>query len=167
MKKIKLITCFVSLTMLSSCIWYTGTDDDDFESFSNYDPVVLERTVFNNSISLTDPIPIVNSGKIYVKDTFLFINEVNKGFHIYDNSNPENPVPLRFLTTPGATDMAIRNNTFYINQARDLIAVSFNAEDNSVTVEKRIENTFPRLQSPEGETQFVNEDMVVVDWKLK
>lgn len=113
---------------------------------------MLERTVFNNSISLTDPIPIVNSGKIYVRDTFLFINEVNKGFHIYDNSNPENPIPLRFLTTPGATDMAIRNNTFYINQARGLIVVSFNAEDNSVIVEKRIEKTFPSLQSPEGET---------------
>jgi len=135
---------------------------------SQYEPVFLSRAVFEESVTVNNPLAIVTSGKIYVKGDFLFVNELNKGFHVFDNTDPTNPKSVKFLEVPGATDMAIRNNMIYINQATDLIAVEYLPETNSAILTKRIRNTFPMLLSPDGFDAFdIPENSVVVDWKLK
>lgn len=156
--------------LLSSCFYFGGSDDDDplIDIVSNnYDPVVLKRDNFNTSVALMPPKNQDIMGKIYVKDNYLFINEPNKGFHIYDNANPENPVKLKFLKVLGSTDVSIKQDILYINNAVDLIALSFTNGFNEVTVSKRIENIFPELISPDGFLANVAPDEVVVDWKLK
>lgn len=159
---------FLFLIFQSCCAPFGDCGDDFVEPLSQYEPVYLDRTEFENSVGLQNSISIGISGKIYVKDQFLFINERNKGFHIYDNSDPENPKALNFLEAPGSTDMAIRDNMIYINQATDLIAVQYNAADNTTTLTKRISNTFPPLRSPDGlEAYDIPENSVVIDWKLK
>jgi hypothetical protein len=44
----------------------------------------LETVAFQNAQ------PIIKSGKIYIKDDLMFINDVNKGFHVYDYTDPKN-----------------------------------------------------------------------------
>jgi len=169
MKKYKIPFALLALIIFQSCCPpFSDCDDDFFEPTSRFEPVFLERTVFENSVSLKDSQPIDTSGKIYVKGNFLFINELNEGFHVYDNSDPTNPKVVKFITAPGATDMAIRSNMIYINQATDLIAIEYNPETNALNLTKRIPNTFPSLSSPDGEIAYaIPENSVVVDWKLK
>ncbi|TBN04401.1 hypothetical protein EYD45_07220 [Hyunsoonleella flava] len=156
--------------LLSSCIYFGGSDDDDplIDVTSNrYDPVILKRESFNTSIELMPPQNQGIMGKIYIKDNYLFINEPNKGFHIYDNSNPENPIKLKFLKVLGSTDVSIKQDILYVNNAVDIIALSFSNDFNEVTVSKRIENVFPEMISPDGYRANIASDEVVIDWTLK
>lgn len=167
-KKQTIFVLFAISIFQSCCPPFTDCDDDFVEPVSRYEPVFLERSEFENSVALKNSVSIGTSGKIYVKDNLLFINELNKGFHVFDNSDPANPKSIQFLNVPGATDLAIRSNMVYINQATDLIAIDYNTELNSIALTKRIANTFPSLRSPDGnESYTIPENMVVVDWKLK
>lgn len=166
MKNLKLLLFTVTLAgtfSLQSC-FYNYHDDDDFTTPQNsqYTPVIMSREQMVNSIKMSAPKSMKKAGKIYVKDSYIFITDENKGFHIYDNSNPNAPQLTGFLEVPGATDMAIKNNTIYINQAVDLVAVSLN--NNQVTVQKRIVNTFPQKISPDGFNHYAGENEIIVDW---
>lgn len=151
---------------LSSCIYF-GTEEDELDYESIYEPIIMKRDAFNVSVKLSPPQPQSEMGKIYVKDNFLFISEPNKGFHIFNNSNPKTPEKLKFLKVPGSTDISIKSDVLYINNAVDLIAVTFNNSFNEVTVTKRIENVFPEKISPDGFLAGAANDEVVIDWKLK
>ena len=171
MKTPHLLFLISTVLILESCCFY-GNCDDDFDddplAFSYYEPVFLSRTDLELSVRLNEPAQIINSGKIYVKDNLLFVSEVRKGFHVFDNSNPENPIKIKFIEAPGSTDLAIRENVLYINQATDLIAARFDFDTNSLLVTKRVENTFPELLSPDGFYAYdVPANSIVIDWKLK
>jgi len=157
------------ITFQSCCLPPFDCNDDFVEPFTtSYEPVFLSRVDFEKSVTLKNTLAIGTSGKIYVKDNLLFVNELNKGFHVYDNSDPANPKAIQFLEAPGSTDMAIRNSMIYINQATDLIAVEYNPTTKTATLSKRIPNTFPELRSPDGFNAYdIPENSVVVDWKLK
>ncbi len=158
----KKLISLILLILLQSCIFLGGEREP--EELSNYTPVFLNRAEFENSVILLNTTNIGNAGKIYVFNDNLFINEKNGGFHVYDNSNTTNPIPLKFINAPGATDMAIKNNTMYINQARDLIAVELSANMQSLTVTKRIRNVFPDMISPDGFYANIPEGQVLVNW---
>ena len=156
-----LISCLI---LLNTSCWIPEGEEPQYESY-DYDPVTLSRDAFENSTKLIDNQPIKKSGKIYIKDDFLIINEPNKGFHIYDNTDPENPKKLKFLQVLGSTDLSIKGNNIYANNAIDLIAISIDDEFNTINITKRIRNIFPELQSPDG--FYNNETNITVDWKLK
>lgn len=161
-----LVLCVTLL--LSSCIYFGGSSPDDVDYIvESYDPVIIKREIFNASVTLMPPQKQEVMGKIYVKDNFLFINEPNKGFHIYDNTNPENPVKLKFLKVIGSTDVSIKGDVLFVNNLVDLIAITFNNTLNEVIVTKRVEGVFPELFSPDGFKADLAPDEVVVDWILK
>ncbi len=135
-----------------------------------YEPIVMKREEFNNSIQLEASKSMTKSGKIYIKDQLLFINDVNKGFHIYDNTNPSLPRKIAFLNTPGSTDMAIRDTTIYINQSVDLVGITIDANATNFTIQKRIQNTFPvSFVGPNGRWYYheLLEDEIITDWQRK
>lgn len=166
MKKIyKLLVMVFTLSLLHSCWWRNERETPQMPS-ETYDPVIISRAELQN-ISLQAPKPTVKNAKIYIKDQYIFVNDSKKGFHIIDNSNPSQPQKLKFLNALGSTDVAIRNNVLYINQARDLVALQINPATSEVKVLKRIENIFPALRAPNGQTVNVKDNQVVIDWKLK
>ena len=63
-----------------------------------------------------------NPGKIYVKDNYLFINEVKKGIHIIDNSNPSFPKAISFIQILGNVDIAVKGNILYADSYTDFVA---------------------------------------------
>lgn len=63
-----------------------------------------------------------NPGKIYIKDNYLFINEIKKGIHIIDNANPASPRVLSFLAIPGNVDMAVKGNILYADSYSDMVS---------------------------------------------
>ncbi|MFT6192114.1 MAG: hypothetical protein ACJAYY_000263 [Paraglaciecola sp.] len=134
--------------------------------FSRYDPIFLSTAEFENSIEIQDKKEVTEASKIYIINNFIFINDKRTGFHIFDNSDTSNPIKKKFLKAPGATDIAIRNNVLYINQATDLVVLTFDFNTLTTVVSKRLKNVFPELQSPDGEW-FYEEGKVVVNWTQK
>lgn len=162
LKLTKQITILFLLVFTLSSMTCEG--GDDWRSRSNYKPTTMSRADFENSIKMSAPQTMKKAGKIYLKDNYMFIGDSNRGFHIYKNDNPENPVLIAFIEIPGVTDIAIRDDIFYANQAVDLIAFKLNVENQQVQIVKRIPNTFPELVSPDGYVQNVGQDQIVVDW---
>jgi len=65
--------------------------------------------------------PIVNLGKIYYNDPYIFVNESARGVHIIDNTNPAAPKKISFLTIPGNNDIAVKGNYLYADNLRDMV----------------------------------------------
>ena len=168
MKKIiTLILIFAITISLESCCFYGDCNDGPEEPVNSYKPVILNRATFETSVKILPSAKIVKSGKIYIKDNVMLVNDVNKGFHIYNYSDATNPVKIAFLEIPGATDVAIRNSTIYINQAVDLVTLKYDLPTNRVTVLYRNKNIFPQKMSPEGFNNPVKDNEIIIDWILK
>ena len=154
------------LFLFQSCIPYP----DDVTPQSLYKPIVQPRSEFEKTIELIEPRQVVNSGKIYIKDHLIYLNEVGEGFHIIDNSDPEHPEPIAFLRIPLSTDLAIRDRTIYVHHAVDLVAFTYSVDKNMLDILHRERNVFPPLRSPEGldETHYeIPEDHIVLGYELE
>lgn len=164
MKKLIVLICCFSL---SSCFVNWGDEPQTGDPFSsNYNPVVLTTAAFENSIAVQDKKEVTEASKIYIINNYIFINDKRTGFHIFDNSDASNPIKKKFLKAPGATDIAIRNNVMYINQATDLVVLTFDFNTLNAIVSKRVKNVFPELRSPDG-IGFYEDGKVVVNWIQK
>lgn len=160
----KLILMFCCFTFLN-CFFNNENRSVD-PVFFRYEPIFLSAAEFENSIEIQDKKEVTEASKIYIINNFIFINDKRTGFHIFDNSDTSNPIKKKFLKAPGATDIAIRNNVLYINQATDLVVLTFDFNTLTTVVSKRLKNVFPELQSPDGEW-FYEEGKVVVNWIQK
>jgi hypothetical protein len=161
MKKIVLLL-LVSFLFISC--WPT-TDNGEFAR-QEYKPVIIARTALESSIAFQNSQPIIKAGKIYIKDDLMFINDVNKGFHVYDYTDPNKPIRLHFIKAPGATDLAIKGNTLYINQAVDLVTATFNPATKKFAVTNRNRYVFPQKQAPNGSNAYTKENEIIIDWTL-
>ncbi len=165
------ILLFCCCLSLQSC-WPTGTDDTDafidLQPSDYYQPVIMQRSEFETTTTLlTNAEVIINSGKIYVKDTYIFINERNKGFHIINNTDPTNPQNIAFLNVLGSSDLTIKDDAIYVNNATDLLALTIDINSGTIEITKRVTNAFPQIRSPFG-SEFYNlqENEIIVDWIL-
>ncbi|GGG42743.1 hypothetical protein [Bizionia arctica] len=163
------VLIYIGLLSLSGCFGYSQDDDVTYPPYQNlYEPILITRAEFESSIELLPARTIVNSGKIYVKDTFLFINEVQEGFHIINNTNPENPENIGFLKVIGSSDMSIKQNSIYIDNASDLIALKFTDLFDAIEITKRIPNIFPNpfRASPDFQQYYYEDDLIIIGWRL-
>jgi hypothetical protein len=97
------------------------------------------------------PRPVGKLGKIYYKDSTIYVAESGWGIHVIDNSDPANPVRIRFLQIPGCRDVAIRGNILYADNVTDLVAIDISDLDNIVVL-KRVEGLYEQLdqETPEA-----------------
>lgn len=70
-------------------------------------------------------------GKIYVKGDYLFINEIKKGIHVINNSDPGNPRFVSFINIPGNGDIAVRDQILYADSFSDLVALDISDPENA------------------------------------
>ncbi len=99
------------------------------------------------AISMDKPHELSAPGKIYVYGDYLFINEVTKGIHVVDNSNPASPRFLNFINIPGNIDLAVNSNILYADSYVDLLAFDISNPTN-ISLAKRVENVF--------DSQYIN-----------
>lgn len=124
-----------------------------------------------NLISSESPRPIENLGKIYYKAPYIFINEQAKGVHVLDNSNPNNPQKVGFITIPGNRDIAIKGNYMYADNFKDLVCIDITDINNVSEVTRTVGlYEFPDQPYPEnynGYFECVDTDKGdVVGWML-
>ncbi|MFM8759490.1 MAG: hypothetical protein ACKODS_08115, partial [Methylophilaceae bacterium] len=128
---------FLLLGLLFSC-----EDKVEIEQRYNYfEPVFTTTAEIRASVTPVAPQEIKEAGKIYIKDNWLFVNEVGKGIHIVDNTNPASPLVKSFLNIPGNYDMAIKGDILYADSYIDLIAFDISDKSN-IKITKRIEGIF-------------------------
>jgi len=115
----------ILLTVIAICLALGNIScTDDCETTRTYRtavPFVVTYEQVRKGVAAEGPQELVNPGKIYVKDNYLFINEVKKGIHIIDNSNPASPQNIAFLKIPGAVDVAVKDNTMYADSYMDIV----------------------------------------------
>ncbi|WP_046755315.1 hypothetical protein [Kordia jejudonensis] len=161
--KTNYLIVLIALT-LTSCFY----NDDNVIPFvpptSLFEPTTMLRSDFEASITVQEAKPITETGKIYVIGQYVFINEPYQGFHIVNNVDPTNPIVEKYLVTPGATDLIFKNDSFYINQAVDLVALKFNSSFDGVIETQRVQNIFPQLLSPDGFFPNTPQDEIVINW---
>jgi hypothetical protein len=125
---------------------YPRLPDKAPEKATGYRPV-YEAYEQIRVIQTRPPQPLLKPGKIYIKDNFLFINELGEGFHIFDNTDPAKPTPISFVSIPGNVDVAVKDSILYADNRVDLVALNI-ANPRNVKLVKRIENAFPPAPLP-------------------
>jgi len=145
MKTLKFILPALLLIMPVS-VFFISCQDKTFEeiTYTANVPVYMGFDEFRSAVKRSDPRQMEQPGKIYFKDNYLFVNEINKGVHVVDNSDPANPVMTTFLEIPGNYDIAIKGNILYADSFIDLVAIDISDPLNPVEID-RVEDAFPNV----------------------
>lgn len=75
-------------------------------------------------IQLVNARQVKNPGKIYTYKSFLLVNEIQEGIHVFDNVDPQNPKPIGFIQIMGNSDMAIKEDVLYADHMGNLVALT-------------------------------------------
>ncbi len=167
---IKLSSVFAIVIIViafSSCL-----KDRDFLQKANT-PVYMSYDKFRVSFKTSPAKEIANPGKIYFKDNYIFINDVNAGIHVIDNSTPSSPQKLIFYEILGNVDIAIRGNILFADSYIDLVAYDISDIMNPVEI-SRMENVFPEVLPIVEEQDYPiayglldRDNGVIVGWEVK
>ncbi|MCW4470522.1 hypothetical protein OGH69_16240 [Flavobacterium sp. MFBS3-15] len=166
MKHLRLMLAGLPVLLLAGCEGYGDPDNVVLTTPppQQFEPIVMNRDEFEAAVQVMPEQAITKAGKIYIKNGLLFINDVRKGFHVYNYTDPANPVPMGFINIPGSTDLAMRAHVIYINQATDLVVMSY-SEDGTITLVGRNRDVFPSMPSPDGTIDNVADDEVIIGWE--
>jgi hypothetical protein len=110
---------FVGLWGFTSCT-------DECETTITYtvqDPITMTRSQMVQGVKSEAARSLASPGKIYSYGRYVFVNELYKGIHVIDNSNPAAPKNTAFISIPGNVDLAIRDNILFADAGPDLLAL--------------------------------------------
>ena len=120
------------------------------ESYTNFG-IVLDDIRINEGSKETyyfsAPKKITKSGKLYFKDNFIFVNDVNEGVHIINNQNPKSPKKTAFLNIPGNTDVSIKGDYLFANSHSDLVVYDIKNIENIIYT-GTVKNVFRQQMVP-------------------
>jgi hypothetical protein len=158
---VMLFACPVAIVLL-----FTGCLKDDCRhAYKIFTPVYKTLSELRSSVQGGAAIPLVNTGKLYIKANWIYLNEKDKGIHVIDNSNPSQPKNNAFITIPGNIDIAMKGDILYADLYSDFATIDISNPKN-ISVKKYLTNTFP---SRVNYTNSTNPDSInaVVAWTSK
>lgn len=137
MKKVLIALSAVLMLSLGACI-----KDSLKQTYVYYRPVYKTKQEVRAAITSSTPQSIVNPGKLFYKDGYVFLNDLEKGVHIIDVRNPAAPKVVAFVAIPGSVDLAVRGNILYADLTTDLVAIDI-SNPLQVKLAKVLEGVFP------------------------
>ncbi|HYH13719.1 MAG TPA: hypothetical protein VD794_00770 [Flavisolibacter sp.] len=145
MKKVTLAVNTFLLCILITV--FTGCLKDSCKNtYSIYTPIYQTLTEVRIAMKSTTPQALKQTGKLYVYDNYIFLNEVDKGIHVIDNTNPSAPRNISFIPIPGNVDLAVKGNYLYADSYSDIVVFDISTPT-QVTARKFINNVFPLRSS--------------------
>lgn len=111
------------LTLLMTGLWSCNDRCQETHVVKRMTPVTVSLMEVRRSLKTEAPRTLEHPGKIYIKGNYILINEIKKGLHVIDNSNPAAPRFVSFINIPGNGDMAVRGNILYADSYTDLVAL--------------------------------------------
>lgn len=154
----------MAVLLLSSC------EDKKFRTYTANVPIYLSYEDLRKSIEAETPREILKPGKIYFKDSYVFINEFMEGVHIIDISDPADPDPVSFIPVKGNVDMAIKDDVLYLDSYTDLVMIDISDPANPEMlsrIEDMLEYTLPPYDYDYPLAQVDEEEGVVTGWEVK
>jgi hypothetical protein len=151
--------------LLPGCSKDGNKADTQKYTYTVYTPVYKSRADVIAGINGYASTPIEQAGKLYIKDNFIYVNEINKGIHIINNSDPSNPVQVAFLSIPGNIDIAIKGNILYADMYDELLALDI-TDPHHAKLTNTIKNFFTE-RTFIGSFLANTDDEVAVDWSEK
>ncbi len=130
-------------------------------SYTLYLPVYKTTAEVRANIKSNPAKDIQQPGKIVLLGNYIFLNEVDRGIHIIDNSNPSSPKNIAFIDIPGNEDLAVKGNTLYADLYTDLVTLDI-TDPLYVVVKKYNEGVFPNRLYSNG--FYPDSSKVIVDW---
>jgi hypothetical protein len=160
MKKLSILICCLLLGFL----FHSCMKDELTRTYTIMSPVYKSKSEVYANIKTNPPRVIETPGKIFLYGNYIFLNEVDKGVHIIDNSDPAHPVIKGFIDIPGNLDIAVKGNTLYADLYRDLVVVDI-SNPLSANFVKYIPEVFPTRQYLNGFSS--DSSRVIVGWIKK
>lgn len=118
MKKLQICLALCVGVLLTNC-----GDIETTKSVIGLSPVYGTIDDIQDLVTAEESRDLKTVGKIYTYQNLLFINEVGTGLHVYDNVDPKNPEPLKFINIPGNVDIAIKDAYIYADMGSGIITI--------------------------------------------
>ena len=157
---------------------FSCDDDGPYEAYLVARPVLMDAITFKaEAIDISEPMPILSSGKIYAYKSYIFINDVDRGFHVIDNQNPTAPKSIAFIKLEGNYDISIKDDKLFADSYGDLVIFDI-SDINAIQLTSRLENAiynndiwlanleFPQADIYDYSKIDYNKD-IVVGWEVK
>ena len=154
------LACGLVLLLLNAC----SKEHGETTTYKILSPVYEDRSTVLAALNGRADQSFLHTGKIYVKDNFIFINEIDKGIHVIDNTNPSHPRQIAFLRIPGNEDIAILGNILYADMYADLLAIDV-TDVTKAHLTASLNNFFTGRQYVNG--YYTSGDQVITDWVEK
>lgn len=158
------------LPVLMLLLAITSCTDKIYESFTANAPIYMSYEELRSAVKMSAPRDLNKPGKIYFKDQYVLINEMMKGVHVFDVSDPANPQNKGFIEIPGNVDIAIKENILYADSYIDLVSIDVSNFDN-LTETGRVQQVFPytlpQFDNKYPVARIEQEKGVVIGWEVK
>ncbi len=164
MKKISTFCAVAAMLIFSSLIFQGCLKDTVSRTYTMYTPLYKTSAEVRANIKSDVPVSVKNPGKMFVLGNYIYLNEIDKGVHIIDNSNLGAPVNKYFIAIPGNLDLAVTGNTLYADLYNDLVTLDI-SDPSSVKIKKITEDVFPFRRYGNGFVPIAGK--VIVDWIKK
>ena len=131
------------LIIFALALFFGCTDENEKKPFSGegYKPVYISKDKAF-IIKAEQPTILLNPGKLFLYNNYIFITDKGSGVHIINNTNPASPTKLKFISIPGVKDVVVKNGVLFADNITDLIALDISDLSN-ITVKKRIKDVYP------------------------
>ena len=130
------------------------------KTYSWFEPLYKTSAEVRANIKSNPARDIQNPGKLFIIGNYIYLNEVDKGIHIIDNSNPSSPKNIAFIDIPGNLDLAVKGNRLYADLYTDLVTLDISNPLNVVKV-NITDGVFPGRYY--GGPVLAN-DKIIYDW---
>ena len=127
----------ITILLLNSCL-----KDHVTNSYTYFLPIYKTTAEVRANIKANAPQDIQSTGKIFLKGKYVFLNEIDKGVHIIDNSNPSSPQNIAFIDIPGNMDIAVKGNYLFADSYTDLVVVDISDPLKAKAI-SFVDNAFP------------------------
>jgi len=153
----RLAIVVLSLFLFSGC----GVEPEADTEVEGYRPMYVSREDASRIATLTAQ-PLRQTGKIYAKDTLVFVNELHKGIHVINNKDLRNPQKIAFVSIPGNVDMAVKGNTLYADNFTDMLVLDI-SDPRNISLVRRLTDALP--QGIQNYPPYLNVSFECVDPK--
>jgi hypothetical protein len=135
--------------IISGYMFLSGCDDSTYKEYRGNVPLYMTYEELRASITKGNTQELMNPGKIYFKDKYIFIVEERRGIHIYDDTDPAAPVKKDFISIPGVVDISISGSTLYADSYIDLVVLDVSDIMNVHEI-NRVKGILPYTLPPTG-----------------
>ena len=156
-----LLPLFIFAILFSGCIKDKCTE---VRTYAYFEPVYSTTAEVRANIKSNAAREIETPGKLFIKGNYIFLNEIDKGIHIINNTNPANPINVAFVDIPGNLDLAVNGNALYADLYTDMVTLDI-SDPLNVVVKKYNEGVFPFRQYGYGFNGDTTK--VITNWVMK